>query len=258
GTLTILNSALNPYPSTSPFMSLTGDGSQSNILSAGNYLASNVDPVALAAADQTNPQGQISQIINSNAVGTDLPAITNQVVGAQPTPAFVENQLALLRTIDTTAAVAEPAGVTDVKLLRVFVSAGDNRTGVKIVGALAPVAPPTGVAPTVQVSIDHSDVNIATQTALVTFAFNEPISDFSILGSTTVTGGALSNLQTTDGGKTYTATFTPTANTDISNASVAVRAGSYHDLAGIAGTGGSTPLFTVDTVTPTVTVTTSN
>jgi hypothetical protein len=112
--------------------------------------------------------------------------------------------------------------------------------------------------PTVQVSIDHSDVNIATQTALVTFAFNEPINDFTILGSTTVTGGALSNLQTTDGGKTYTATFTPTANTDISNASVGVIAGSYHDLAGNAGTGGSTPLFTVDSATPTVTVTTSN
>src|SRR5262249_4945526 len=61
-------------------------------------------------------------------------------------------------------------------------------------------ASPTGAAPTVQVSIDHSVVNIATQTALVTFAFNEPINDFSILGSTTVTGGALSNLQTTDGG----------------------------------------------------------
>ena len=55
-------------------------------------------------------------------------------------------------------------------------------------------------APTVQVSIDHSDVNIATQTALVTFTFNEPTNDFSILGSTTVNGGALSNLQTTDGG----------------------------------------------------------
>jgi Ca2+-binding RTX toxin-like protein len=135
GTLTILNSALNPSSSTSPFLSLTGDGSQTNILSAGNYLASNVDAGVLAAADKTNPQGQISQIITSNTVGTHLPAITNRVIGAQPTPAFVENQLALLRTIDTTAAVAEPAGVTDVKLLRVLISAGDNHTGVKIVAS---------------------------------------------------------------------------------------------------------------------------
>src|SRR5215831_1493177 len=41
------------------------------------------------------------------------------------------------------------------------------------------VGVPVGATPpTVQVSIDHSDVNIATQTALVTFAFNEPINDF--------------------------------------------------------------------------------
>ena len=149
GTLTILNSALNPYPSQSPFMSFTGDGSQTNILSAGNFLANNVDAGALAAADQTNPQGQISQIVNSNTVGTDLPAITNEVVGAQPTPAFVENQLALLRTIDTTAAVAAPAGVTDVKLLRVAVTAGDNHAGVKIVGSSdnsdEQIGPPTTV-----------------------------------------------------------------------------------------------------------------
>jgi hypothetical protein len=139
GTLTILNSALSPF-ATSPVISLTGDGTQTNFLSAGNYLASNVDPVTLAAADQTNPPGQISQIINSNMSGSIyLPAITNNVVGAQPTPAFLENQLALLRTIDTTGAVAEPAGVTDVNLLRVFVNGGDNRAAVKIVGTDSPL-----------------------------------------------------------------------------------------------------------------------
>src|SRR5262249_31981085 len=71
GTLTILNSALNQN-SSAPFMSLTGDGSQTNVLSAGNILASNVDAAALAAADQTNPSGHISQILNSNTIATDL------------------------------------------------------------------------------------------------------------------------------------------------------------------------------------------
>jgi hypothetical protein len=90
GTLTILNSSFNPYPSTlpPPFISL----------------------------------------------------ITNNVVGTQPTPAFIENQLALLRTVDTTAAVAEPAGVTDVNLLRVAVTGGDKRVGVKIIGTNPPPA----------------------------------------------------------------------------------------------------------------------
>src|SRR4029077_20679464 len=88
---------------------------------------------ALSATDQTSPSGAVSMI--NNISGRNLPSITNKVVGAQPTPAFVENQLALLRTIDTTGAVAEPAGVTDVKRLRVAVTAGDNHAGVKIVGA---------------------------------------------------------------------------------------------------------------------------
>src|SRR5262249_42592142 len=96
GTLTILNSALSPF-STSPVISLAGDVTQPTFLSAGNYRASNVDLATLAAQDKTNPLGQTSQIINSNQVGTAiLPAITNGVVGAQPTAAFLENQLALL------------------------------------------------------------------------------------------------------------------------------------------------------------------
>src|SRR5262249_20703362 len=155
-------------------ISLTGDGSQTNILSAGNFLASNIDAAALTAADQTNPPGQISQIINLNAVGTNLPAITNDVVGAQPTPAFLENQLALQRTIDTTAAVAEPAGVTDVNLLRVFVEAGDNRVAVKIVGTNPP--PPEITVLGNSVSIADSDTTPS-------------ISDFTDFGSVTQ-GGA--------------------------------------------------------------------
>jgi hypothetical protein len=42
------------------------------------------------------------------------------------------------------------------------------------------VAPGATTAPTVQVSIDRSDVNLAHNTALVTFTFSEAITDFSI------------------------------------------------------------------------------
>jgi hypothetical protein len=44
----------------------------------------------------------------------------------------------------------------------------------------------------------------------------------------------------------YTATFTGAANTDISNASVSVTAGSWQEGNGNAGAGGSTAAFTVD------------
>ena len=55
GTLTILNSALNPYPSTSPSISITGDGSQTNVLSAGNVLATNANGGTFAASAWISP-----------------------------------------------------------------------------------------------------------------------------------------------------------------------------------------------------------
>src|SRR5262249_2982870 len=240
---------LNPDIGNSTVIS--GNGTNAQVLGlavlrdqpapTGSYFYNNASPAATAG------------LLNSRQ-WTTLP--DQQTV---PTPnqgtidsTFVTSMIAQARGDHAPMLTPIANGVSDVRLYRVYALLGTNNI------LLAPAAPPTAAAPTVQVSIDHSDVNIAIQTALVTFAFNEPINDFSILGSTTVTGGALSNLQTTDGGNTYTATFTPTANADISKPSVGVGAGSSHDLAGPAGPGGSTPLFTVDTVTPTVTVTISN
>ena len=101
------------------------------------------------------------------------------------------------------------------------------------------------VTPTVAVSINSTDVNVANDTATVTFAFSEAPTAFA-LADTSAVGGTLSNLQQIDA-TTYTATFTGAANTDISNASVSVTAGSWQDPAGNAGAGGSTAAFTVDT-----------
>ena len=88
----------------------------------------------------------------------------------------------------------------------------------------------------------------------MTFTFSEATSDFT-LADTTAIGGALSHLTTTDGGLTYTATFTANANTDISNGSVSVTAGTWHEANGNPGTGATSTAFVVDTVTPTAAVT---
>ena len=82
-------------------------------------------------------------------------------------------------------------------------------------------------APTVAVSIDNTDVNVAHGTGTVTFAFSEAPATFT-LADTSAVGGTLSNLRQTDATH-YTATFTGAANTDIANASVSVTAGSYQD-----------------------------
>jgi hypothetical protein len=85
----------------------------------------------------------------------------------------------------------------------------------------------TPVTPTVAVSIDNTDVNIAKRIGLVTFVFSEAPTAFT-LADTSAVGGTLSNLQQVNA-TTYTATFTGAADTDTTNASVSVTAGSWLD-----------------------------
>ncbi|MEB0308199.1 Ig-like domain-containing protein, partial [Pseudomonas sp. 10B1] len=74
------------------------------------------------------------------------------------------------------------------------------------------------------------------QTTLVTFTFSEKVRNFD-LSELSVTNGTLSNLVTADGGKTWTATLTPTANiVDPSNV-VTLDTGKVSDLLGNAGSG---------------------
>ncbi|WP_139736482.1 Ig-like domain-containing protein, partial [Aeromonas caviae] len=75
------------------------------------------------------------------------------------------------------------------------------------------------------------------ETSEVTFTFSEKVTGFE-LGDLTVVGGTVTDLKTTDGGKTWTGTFTPTPGFE-GTASVTVNEGSYTDLNGNVGTGGS-------------------
>src|SRR5262249_39950391 len=196
---------INDY--TTGNWAVSGDGTQARVLGVGLNEAT---PTTTYFSNNASPAATVGLLQSMNQTTSGI---------AEPTPnigtlddTFVKDMFAQTRGEEPRMLTALPAGVTDLRLFRVYVgNSGTNNLVFSAGGAGKP-----GAAPTVQVSIDHSVVNSATQTALVTFAFNEPINDFSILGSTTVTGGALSNLQTTDGGKTYTATFTPTTDTDIS------------------------------------------
>jgi hypothetical protein len=96
----------------------------------------------------------------------------------------------------------------------------------------------TYVAPAVSVSINNSDLNLANNTASVTFTFSQAPTDFR-LADTSWVGGTLSNLHQVDA-MHYTATFTASAGTDITNASLNATSGSWHDIFGTAGAGGST------------------
>jgi hypothetical protein len=113
------------------------------------------------------------------------------------------------------------------------------------------------VAPTVTITTAPSAVNGST-TATITFTFSEVPTGFTWDGTTgdvVVTGGALSAVtQDSQNSKVYTATFTPSTNTEA-NASITVTAAGYTDAAGNNGTAGATPTLAIDTLAPTAVAT---
>ncbi|CAI8847521.1 Ig-like domain-containing protein [Pseudomonas sp. IT-P260] len=96
------------------------------------------------------------------------------------------------------------------------------------------------------------------QSTTVTFTFSEAVNNFD-LSDLSVTNGDLSSLSSSDGGKTWTATFTPTANvTDPSNF-IALDTSNVTDLAGNAGsTVAVSNNYALDSERPTATVVVAN
>ncbi|AAN57286.1 retention module-containing protein [Shewanella oneidensis] len=111
-------------------------------------------------------------------------------------------------------------------------------------------APVDTQAPSVVVNIVDDKLTVG-ETSEVTFTFSEKVKDFEV-GDLTVVGGTVTDLKTTDGGKTWTGTFTPTPGF-TGTASVTVNNGSYTDLNGNVGTGGQ-DTAPVDTQAPSVVV----
>ncbi|NAW64113.1 Ig-like domain-containing protein, partial [Photobacterium halotolerans] len=104
------------------------------------------------------------------------------------------------------------------------------------------------VLPTVTISSDKPALKQG-ETATITFTLSESSSDFAI-GDVAVTGGSLSNF--TGSGTTYSATFTPDAN--VTSGTIDIAANRFTDAAGNNNTAATQTAITVDTVLPTVTI----
>ena len=105
-------------------------------------------------------------------------------------------------------------------------------------------------APTATITMGDSALIIG-DTSTVTIAFSEAVTNFAN-ADVTVENGTLSTLSSSDGGVTWTGTFTPTSNiADTINA--ITLATTYTDVAGNAGTAASSANYTVDTVVPNLT-----
>ena len=107
------------------------------------------------------------------------------------------------------------------------------------------------VAPTVAVATDDASLNIG-DTATITLAFSEAP---AALPTVTPSSGSLSGFAMVNA-TTYTATLTPPAGTASGTITFAV--GAFTDVAGNVGGVSSSDTVAVDTVAPTVTVTTDD
>jgi hypothetical protein len=109
-------------------------------------------------------------------------------------------------------------------------------------------------APTVVVSSDTSTLKVG-QSATISFTFSEAPSGFT-LGDLIATGGALTGFTATANPLVYTVVLTPTPGFNGS-ASVTLGNNLYTDTAGNDGSGGSSPSISVDTLAPTLSITSS-
>ncbi|MBC3350332.1 glycosyl hydrolase, partial [Pseudomonas sp. SWRI196] len=107
--------------------------------------------------------------------------------------------------------------------------------------------------PTATIVVADTALNIG-ETSLVTITFNEAVSGFDN-SDLTISNGTLSNVSSTDGGVTWTATFTPSASiADTSNLITLDNTGLTNG-AGNAGVGTTdSNNYAIDTVRPTATI----
>ncbi len=108
------------------------------------------------------------------------------------------------------------------------------------------------LAPALVISSDVASLNVG-QTATITFTFSETPVGFAAADVVT-TGGTLGALTATANPLVYTAIFTPTDGTFAGNASITVASGLYADAAGNLGGPGSTPSISIDTVAPSLSI----
>jgi hypothetical protein len=145
----------------------------------------------------------------------------------------------------TNLIIVDTAGVQDL--------AGNLGAGIAISNNYALDA----TRPTVEIVVANPHLGVG-QTTTVTFTFSEAVSNFD-LSDLSVTNGDLSNLSSSDGGKTWTATFTPTANVSDPSNFIALDTSNVTDLAGNVGsTVAVSNNYALDSERPTATVVIAN
>jgi hypothetical protein len=107
--------------------------------------------------------------------------------------------------------------------------------------------------PTATIALSDSAL-AAGETATVTITFSEAVTGLTT-ADLTVANGAVSSLSSSDGGTTWTGTYTPSASVDDATNVITLDNTGVSDAAGNAGSGStSSSNYTIDTLRPTATI----
>ena len=218
------------------------------VVDSNNYAVDTLRPGAtITVGDTTLGIGQSTTVTISftEAVsGFDLSDLS-VANGVLSNLASSDGGLTWTATLTPTAGVNDATNLILLDASTVQDIAGNAGAGIAISANYALDA--TRPSATIVVADPNLSVGETTQ---VTFTFNEAVTDFD-LSDISVTNGELTNLTTSDGGRTWTATFTPTVNlTDPSNF-IALDTSNVSDLSGNAGASVAVSNnYAIDTVVP--------
>ncbi|QBZ87338.1 DUF4347 domain-containing protein [Pseudomonas viciae] len=218
------------------------------VVDSNNYAIDTVRPGAtITVGDTTLGIGQSTTVTISftEAVsGFDLSDLS-VANGVLSNLASSDGGLTWTATLTPTAGVTDATNLILLDASTVQDIAGNAGVGIAISANYALDA----TRPTATIVVADSNLSVG-ETTQVTFTFSEAVTDFD-LSDLSVTNGELTNLTTSDGGRTWTATFTPTVNlTDPSNF-IALDTSNVSDLTGNAGASVAVSNnYAIDTVVP--------
>ena len=113
------------------------------------------------------------------------------------------------------------------------------------------------VRPTASIVVADTALKIG-ETSLVTITFSEAVTGFTN-ADLTLANGSLSNVSSSDGGITWTATFTPSTNVEDTTNLITLDNTGVTDAAGNTGSGTTNSNnYAIDTIRPTVAITTTD
>ncbi|MBO1540699.1 Ig-like domain-containing protein [Pseudomonas sp. OA65] len=219
-----------------------------DVVNSNNYAIDTVRPGAtITVGDTTLGIGQSTTVTISfsEAVsGFDLSDLS-VANGVLSNLASNDGGLTWTATLTPTAGVNDATNLILLDAGTVQDLAGNAGVGIAISSNYALDAS----RPTATIVVADPNLTVG-ETTQVTFTFSEAVTDFD-LSDLSVTNGELTNLTTSDGGKTWTATFTPTVNlTDPSNF-IALDTSNVSDLTGNAGASVAVSNnYAIDTVVP--------